>query len=335
MALKNCYPQKRFMKNQNFFYSIICLSLISSILFLSSCGDDDEDNGFFQDQSISISEYTLTGSTIGSIPNGFDLTIVSGNDEDIFSIDDDQIILEETLDLDNSPTHSLVINACENSDGTNCEDVNVTINITNGATFDDFDFDITTTDVVDFGATDFDYLSDGGTPTHYNFDFILYDGELTDEGIESPFFVYSILLSPGTSNFQEGTFSVLFPQTEAEAEGLFFTDYVEISYDGNNNNSLYITDEDLEEDIFFLAFDGSVEVIDNGGNNYTLNYDLEVVQIDLQAEDIIDDSETTFEFSITQDFNYFVVSDANARTNSSILERRNINLDKLRSLSIQ
>ena len=300
--------------------------LLIGITNLSSCGDDDSQNdaGLFEDQSFRIEEGANPGTIIGVIPGGQDLEILSGNDEALFSIDgNDQIVLEGLLDFEETASYSLRVSACSDENGESCEEVNVTIEVTalteTELSFNNESFDITGGQVSDYGATDFDYLNDGGSETHYRNDFIIYDGIVTSDGnLEGNLLSYGVFLSPGTASFQTGTFKYQFPGAASEVENEFYFDYLEISYDGNNNNTILETDDDLAEDILFLAYLGTVEVINNDDENYTLNYNVEAVQIDLIADDVVAGTETTFEFSVTLDLVYADFTNAARRVSTGL-----------------
>jgi len=171
-------------------------------------------------------------------------------------------------------------------------------------TFDGNGYTIDGGEVYDYGAVNY---VDAGDASHYNYDFVVYDGtvDVQNQTFDGSFFVYAELLSSGTGSFQPGTFTFVLPQEASEVAGMNYFAIADLAFDANQNNSV----EDAE-DQYFIAFGGTIEVTDNGNNNFTLTYDLDIVQFDLANENFVEGSETSLEFSVTTDFAYFDESQA-------------------------
>lgn len=169
----------------------------------------------------------------------------------------------------------------------------------NEGSFNGNSFAIDGGDVYEYGAVNF---VDEGDPTHYNYDFVIYDGTVNrqTDTFSGTFVLYAELLSPGTASFLPGTFNFIEDASLPDVADKYYFDYIEVVYDGNNNNSI----EDAE-DLFYGATGGSIMVVDNGGNNYTLTYDLNLIQVNQETGVPLAGSETTIEFSTTLDFEYY------------------------------
>lgn len=160
------------------------------------------------------------------------------------------------------------------------------------------------------GGTIFDYGAvnyvDLGDPTHYNYDFAIYDGsyDQSDDSFDfkGSFFLIAELLSPGTAEFKAGTFSYVLPDEIAEVEGAFYFNAASVFVDGNENNSFFETSDDLEKDLLYFVTGGTIQVVDNRDNRYTLTYNLILSQVDIQSEELIAGTETNLQFSVSTDF---------------------------------
>ncbi len=154
--------------------------------------------------------------------------------------------------------------------------------------------------VSDFGS--FNPLG-VGDPVHYNYDFIIIDDELmlvTENG--ETFYDadnFSILLdvelfSPGTQNFQTGTFEFLNTEELAieDIEGEFFFEFLDLLVETPSGGLLY------------TATSGTVEVIENSNLNYTLNYNVQVQQYNEDQEVLVPGTAENISFSYTGDFKF-------------------------------
>lgn len=169
------------------------------------------------------------------------------------------------------------------------------------------DFNIGDGVILDYGAVNF---IDFGDPSHYNYDFALYDGSYDPENdaFQGSFFMISELLSPGTTEFQEGAFTYILPNTVAQVSNSFYFNSVVILVDRNGNNTLFETEEDGLQDLMYFATSGTIEVTDDGNNNYTLNYNLNLAEVDFTTEELISNTDITLEFSVSRTFETIEVS---------------------------
>ena len=177
----------------------------------------------------------------------------------------------------------------------------------NAVSFDGNDFEISGGVLYDYGAVN--YTDDSFDPLHWNYDFVVYDGTFSsaNETFSGNFFVYAELLSPGTSGFQAGTFNFSSSFETADLEGNFYFNFANLGYDANGNNTV---DDDV--DAFYDATGGSIEVIDNGNNNYTINYNLQVVRLDASTgAPVSGESPVSLSFSAQADFEF--IDETNGR----------------------
>jgi len=175
--------------------------------------------------------------------------------------------------------------------------------ITNTFSFEGNNYSVDEGEIYDYGAVNY---VDGGSETHYNYDFFTFEGNLDvqNESFNGSFIIYVELLSAGTADFQPGTFSYIFPSESSEVDGVNYFEYADMLIDGNGDNDV----EDLE-DPYYIVFDGTIEVVDNGNDNYTLTYDLDIIEYNEETESFVEGSETELEFSATIDYDYFDVSE--------------------------
>ena len=143
--------------------------------------------------------------------------------------------------------------------------------------------------------------------------FFIYDGvlDIQNETFDGSFLLYVELLSAGTESFQPGTFSFAFPANNSEVDGVSYFRTLELSFDGNQNNSVFDS-----SDPYYIAFDGTVEVTDNGNNSFTMAFDLDLVRFDLIKETFVNGSETTLEFTTTTNFDYIDRTSSGRRSRS-------------------
>lgn len=298
------------MKLPKPFNGLTFLAVICTTLLLASCSSDDELSANFPDHTFSIPENTEVGTVVGEIPNARSVTIISGNEDGVFSINSSQqVVLETSLDYETTMSYTFVVSACEDVLGEMCDNVSVTVNVTDVAegvvfTFMGTEYSIDGGELYDYGPVNY---IDSGDPTHYNYDFVVYDGAVDqqNEAFVGSFFIYVELLSNGVSAFQPGIFEFALPTESAEVDGVNYFEYAEMIFDGNQNNS--VTDS---EDLVYVPFGGTIEVIDNGNDNWTIAYDLNIVQIDIDSDSLIEGSETVLQFTTTSNFHYFNENDA-------------------------
>ena len=172
--------------------------------------------------------------------------------------------------------------------------------------------------VFDYGPVNF---VDYGDPTHYNYDFIVHDGsyDTSDDSFQGSFLLASELLSPGTTDFQAGTFSYMLPDVNAQVAGEFYFNSIALFVDANGNNRIFETEADESEDHVYFATGGTIVVTNNGADNYTLDYNLTFVRIDFITETFIDSTEITVEFSVSLHFEVHEISLEGRRENSGLL----------------
>ena len=114
-------------------------------------------------------------------------------------------------------------------------------------------------------------VDNGGLQTHYNYDFYLVDkADITLSDLESStgelnttFFLFAELFSPGDDEFRTGTFTF---NENADDDDYFFVD-VDLVVDSNNDNKLSLADT------FYDAEGGTITVAGTP-NNYTLTFNL-------------------------------------------------------------
>lgn len=192
-----------------------------------------------------------------------------------------------------------------------CSDDEPTVAETPSLNFLEKDYQINGGTIFDYGAVNYVDFDD---PTHYNYDFAIHDGmyDQNDDSFEfeGSFFLIAELLSPGTSEFQVGTFTYILPEAATEVEGAFYFNAASVFVDGNENNSFFETSDDLDKDLLYFATGGTIQVVDKGDNKYTLTYNLILSQLDIQSEELIAGTETTLQFSVTTDFEILEVATA-------------------------
>ncbi|MEO9483190.1 MAG: hypothetical protein ABJG47_07080 [Ekhidna sp.] len=173
--------------------------------------------------------------------------------------------------------------------------------IINDFIFNGTDYTIDGGVIYDYGAVNY---VDIGDATHYNYDFIIYDGEadFQAEVFNGSFVAYAELLSFGADAFKSGVFTFIREPSLSNVDGQNYFQSVTISVDGNGNQSIFQTTEDMQNDLIYVVVGGTITVIDNGGNNFTLNYNAEVQQVDRENEELIPDTNQSIAFGVTLDF---------------------------------
>jgi len=158
------------------------------------------------------------------------------------------------------------------------------------------------------GGAVYDYGDDG---THYNYDFDLFDGTLdtSEDTFSGTLFLYVELFSLGTTGFQDGIFEYYGGTDFSDVEEKNYFTTLRLSYDGNDNGRLYSTNDEFEEDITLIPSSGSITVSDNGNNNFTLAFNLEMVQalispVDFEISELVDGTNTSVVFTTTLNFEY-------------------------------
>jgi len=119
------------------------------------------------------------------------------------------------------------------------------------------------------------------------------------------FYLAVELLSPGTNAFQGVTFNYIIPDLASEVAQEFYFEFGVLAFDANGNNTVFTTDSDFDEDALFAILGGSVEVIDNDNLNYTLMYDINLIQLNYDSVEPINGTQTSLSASVTYDFEYF------------------------------
>ncbi len=165
--------------------------------------------------------------------------------------------------------------------------------------------------VSDYGAVD--YVG-SGTPTHYNYDFSLFDGtaDVENEIFTGSVVLYAELLSFGTEAFQNGTFEFIEDPTVNDIDGENYFRSAFITIDGNGNSTFFETSEDVDSDLYYVVTDGSISVTNNGNNNFTITYNITVKQADWEAEELINGTEEEISFSTRIDLTYLDFRDGSA-----------------------
>lgn len=171
--------------------------------------------------------------------------------------------------------------------------------------------------IFDYGAVDYINYED---PTHYNYDFTVFDGtyDMSGDAFDGSFLMIAELLSPGTTSFQAGTFNYVFPHDIDEVSGQFYFNSAAIFVDGNNNNSILETESDEIEDLMYFATGGTIEVTDNDNDHYTINFNLKLSEVDFMTEEVISGTEIDLELSVSTAFEIIEVVDGGRRTNNRL-----------------
>lgn len=270
---------------------------VTFTVFLTACGSDDEVTVDFDDQSFIVSEQADVGAVLGEIPEAVSISINSGNEDGVFSSDGNEIILAKQVDFETTSTYSLAIEACTDEA---CGGVTVIIEVTDEEetfSFNNTGYILDNGLIFDYGAVN--YVDESAAPSHHNFDFFLLDGNLRNNQFETTALVYIELLSPGTEGFRPGFFNFTIPQESADVDGISYFELMDIRFDTNQNNSI-----DDDEDLSYLPTGGVVEVVSNGGNSYTLRFDIELIELDRANQVLVGGSETSLNFEATIDFSY-------------------------------
>ncbi|MDW3191116.1 MAG: hypothetical protein R8G66_02090 [Cytophagales bacterium] len=183
--------------------------------------------------------------------------------------------------------------------------------------FDINDYNIDGGLIFDYGAVDYINYEN---PTHYNYDFAVFDGsyDMSGDAFEGSFLMIAELLSPGTTAFQAGTFNYVFPDDVEEVFGEFYFNSAAFVVDGNNNNSILETPSDETEDIMYLATSGTIVASDNGNDNYTLDFNLSLSQVDLRTEELISGTEIDVNLSVSVDFEIIEVFAGGRQVNNKL-----------------
>lgn len=175
--------------------------------------------------------------------------------------------------------------------------------------------------VFDYGAVNY---VDFGTPTHYNYDFTVFDGtyDTSGDSFRGSLLLIAELLSPGTSTFEEGIFSFILPDEVSEVAEAFYFNSVAIFVDGNGNNALFETDADENEDLLYFATSGTITVVATGDHTYTLNYDLTLSEVDFMTGDLVEGSEIDVELTISSEFEIIEVVNSGRKEGMKIVSKK-------------
>lgn len=138
----------------------------------------------------------------------------------------------------------------------------------NALTFDGVSYTMVDGIVEDYGHG---FLFDNGSSPHYNYDFSLFDGEVTliEGGYTSvgvSIEVYAELFAPG-EEFSAGTFSYVDEETATESD-------VEGKYIFADASVTIVPD--TGSDVDYEAVGGSITVSGSGTTDYTIEFDLQL-----------------------------------------------------------
>lgn len=299
--------------------------LMNSAVITVNVADVSENNApVIENQTLEISENAGAGA-IGNVVATDDesttmlFSVVSGNEDDIFSLSDDGIIaLEkpEALDFETTNSYTLTI---EVSDGQLTDQADVTINVKDVSEDGSITFEGESYQLIDGSVLDYGPTSLTSVDSHYNLDFVTTDGVLEwDADMEDymsdswSFAIYCELFSNGKS-FEDGTFSFVDEddlETGVEGKKVFAQSLIAV--DGNGNNVLFESEDDIANDKYYMVTDGTIRVIEDG-DEYTLMYDVTVVELDYDSEEPIGE-EFSLAFSYTGVYKYADVSARSARS---------------------
>lgn len=295
--------------------AIICFTL------LIGCNDDEGNAANLpptgQDQAFSIAEDAIMEALVGTItatdPDGDELSfaITSGNEESIFSLNSTNGALTLVGQLDYETTQAYVL-VVEISDNTDAISINIAIEVTDvdegDITLDDVNYTFTHGLIEDYGAYN---PIDEGDATHYNYDFILADAEMDAENSEfgtgTTIGLYIELFSGSTSSFEPGDFQYIALDEGIGAEDIEGLSFFEILQVGLLDSSGLPTKG-------WQATDGTVSVVENGELDYTLTFDVTMIEYDLEAGEVVNGGEILeFEISFQGVFGYSDYSDDGGR----------------------
>lgn len=287
---------------------IYTFSFILLLLFVSSCVEDKANE--INLNEIDLSDVTLTvnedaavGSTIGEInlTNNSSISvntfITAGNEDGTFALTNTTLTLAKPLDFETKMEYKLNIEASANGQTANAV---VTVNIEDGE--HNFNFEGTVYEFADGLIDDYGLYEILGTQNHYNYDFVILDQPITI--VNDAFNLEDVkivivagLYSSNTSGFQGGLFNYIDTDqaTANDIEGKNFSDYLGIILlDGMGN-------EVAEYD----AVTGSINVIDNGDLNYTLEFDIDIQKYKDDETGTLDPStEQNVKFTYSGTFQY-------------------------------
>jgi hypothetical protein len=319
----------KFMKkiNQLFF-----LCFILNTILLSSC-DSNEGTGpvlIVSDQSLSVQESIESGQLVGQIQGEstndqvLNFRLVSGNESGIFELSESgELTLAEEVSLDYEEKTSYDLEV-EVSDGINLEIITVTVNVTdvdesgllllNGVNYEFGDEGI----LFDEGPSD---PFDANVETHYIYSFQFAEGNLSMIGegdyefTEINMWFVTEFYVPGTEGFSTGTFSWAAGEATAEdLEGQSFFKELAFVIDGNDNGMILNDQDDLDNDVIYMATGGNVVLASSGKNIYQMDFDLTISQVLFDPEknflyegEIVPDTERRIRFN--HEVNCVIVAD--------------------------
>ena len=294
--------------------------VIALSIFFVACNDDDGANlpPEVQDLTLTVAEDVAIGTLVGTIaatdPDGDEISfeITAGNEANAFGLSAEGVLSTlSALDFETTSSYALTVMV---SDGMNDVEVMVSIEVTDvdegdGNAGVDVTIDGVTYTIVD-GLID-DFGDDG---THYNYDFILVDDAIDivnddlEPGPETTIGIYVELFSAGTGSFTPGTFEYLEESTTPESDQSFFNIFTISTFDEP------IGDSESDPDNYYIATGGTVTVTENSDLNYTLIYNVEVAEADLDTDEVISGgSQFTLSFTYSGDFD-FIPLEAAARS---------------------
>lgn len=197
----------------------------------------------------------------------------------------------------------LVLVSCSKDDDNSEPPLNGT-----GLTLGGTTYDIQSGAIEDYGTDD--YLEEGFN--HTNYDFFLVDFEDIFDTPDSYAFLYAELFSGG-NEFTPGTYTFASESTDPsslEGDNFFVTGTFEM-YEGESFIGGY------------LVVDGDITVVENGALDYTLTFDVTVMEYDLVSEVLISGSETDINFSFRDEdgFDYFDMTTSGARFSDTIIDQ--------------
>lgn len=310
----------------------MCCLFFSCLTFFTSCDKEDDPGSDMEDeekpgmeisdQQFTVAEDATDGDVIGEITvSNVDLanaafTIISGNEENLFTLSSAGELSVASVfpfDFEDKDTYSLRISA---SDAIVTQEATITIDVK----------DIDEEGIIILKGKGVYALSDEGIifddgqddtiESHYAYSFNMGIGDVIEGEYGYRFQNVELLLlaelfSPGTESFEFGTFEYVNKSTSTleDIAGKKFFYESAIAFDGNNNGTVFETEEDIESDVLYFTQDGTIEVQDNGDNNYTFVYDLIMAEIvfdpeeeDLSKAEIIPNTEKRVRFSYTGTF---------------------------------
>jgi len=153
-----------------------------------------------------------------------------------------------------------------------------------------------------------DYGDDG---THYNYDFTLVDDEIAVvdgdliPGEATTIGIYAELFSAGTGSFTPGTFEYLDFFSQPGNEQSYFNFFDLFTF-----NEPIGTNIEATPDAYYVGVGGTITVTDNGNSNYTIVYNVDVAQADVDSSNLIEDGETfNVSFTFSGDLQFFALDD--------------------------